>query len=617
MIDPYILGISALYHDAAAALTRGEEIIAAAQEERFTRRKHDPRFPHNAIYFCLEQARINPYELDAIVYYDNPLLTLDRFIHNIACLGEEAEKMVDKSFTSLFGGRMWVHKYAEKTLGGMGKNGLFFVVRHHAAHAASAFYPSPFKNAAILTMDGVGEWATTTIGVGHNAEISFLKEISYPHSLGLLYTAFTTFCGFKANSGDYKLMGLAPYGKPIYADMIKQKIIDIKPDGSFQLNMEYFAYQRDIVMTGEKFAEIFGGPARRPETEITRREMDIACSAQKVLEEVVLLLARTTKNLTGERNLCLAGGVALNCVANGKLRREKIFDDIWIQPAAGDAGGALGAALFAAHNHFNIARVAKQRGSQGGSALGPEFSPASIQTSLDDMNAVYHKFEDRGELFGKIAEYLADGKAVGFFNGRMEFGPRALGNRSILADPRDPRAQSRLNLQIKFRESFRPFAPSVLAERAADFFEIDGESPYMLFCADVNPHLRKKPLPLEEKDDNKFAVDMLTIVNQERSTLPAVTHIDNSSRLQTVSKNDNPHYYALLKAFDRLTGCPVLVNTSFNVRGEPIVCTPADAYRCFMRTGLDILALENFLLLKSEQPPLPENADWRRKYALD
>ncbi|MDR0605720.1 MAG: carbamoyltransferase [Bacteroidales bacterium] len=610
-----ILGISALYHDSAAALCIDGEIAAAAQEERFTRIKHDLSFPKNAIAYCLKEAGTKAIHLDAVVYYDNPLLTMDRFINNILGLQYGNETILGISFDSLFKKKLWVRKLAYDCLGCLGKDDLFLVTRHHIAHAASAFYPSPFKNAAIVTTDGVGEWATTAIGIGDDKNIRLIKEIHYPHSLGLLYSAFTYFCGFKVNSGDYKLMGLAPYGRPVYKNKIRENIIDIKGDGSFRLNMDYFDFHRNTVMTNDKFENLFGGLPRSPETEIKKREMDLAASVQSVLEDALDLLACHAKKITNSKNLVLAGGVALNCVANGKIYKKGYFDNIWIQPAAGDAGGALGSALYATHTYFDMPRKTGSRDSQKGSYLGPSFPNDEIRDCLLGARAVFHYHEKKKNLYKIAAKHIANGKIIGFFNGRMEFGPRALGARSILADPRNPETQSRLNLKIKFRESFRPFAPSVLMEKSSDYFDLDRESPYMLLVANVRKE-RQKPFDLSQYTD-KESIDMLPIVNQIRSDIPAVTHVDYSARVQTVNKEDSPDYYDLISAFDALTGCPVIVNTSFNVRGEPIVCSPQDAYLCFMRTDMDVLIMENYRLLKEEQPQFYETEDWRKKYALD
>jgi carbamoyltransferase len=610
-----VLGISALYHDSAAALCDDGRIIAAVQEERFTRKKHDLSIPANAIEYCLNEAGIKHRDLDAIVYYDSPFLTLDRTLKNIIALKGEPSSIADVNFPSVTGAKMWIHELIREAVGSLGKEKRLLVTNHHIAHAASAFYPSPFASAAIITTDGVGEWDTTTIGYGNKEDIQFIKKIEYPHSLGLLYSAFTYFCGFKVNSGDYKFMGLAPYGEPVYYQQIKDNIIDIKPDGSYKLNLDYFEFYKNNVMTSEKFAKLFGGPKRELETEITKREMDIAASAQKVLEEVYLLIAKTARKITGAENLTLAGGVALNCVANGKLLKEGIFKNIWVQPAAGDAGGALGAALYATYQHYKLKREILPRGAQQGSLLGPAFTNEQITDYLDKVNAVYQMYPAKNDLYKIVAQELSQEKIIGFFNGRMEFGPRALGARSILADARSPETQSKLNLKIKFRESFRPFAPSVLAERAGEYFELATESPYMLLVADVR-EARRKPFELKDHTASEH-VDMLPIVNRSRSDIPAVTHIDYSARIQTVTEEDNPCYYALIKEFEKLTGCAVIVNTSFNVRGEPIVCTPEDAFKCFMRTEMDILVLENCLLYKEQQPKFEDSEDWRAKYELD
>ena len=613
-----ILGISCLYHDSAAALCVDGSIIAAAQEERFSRIKGDAGFPAQAIDYCLKSADISSHELDAVVYYDNPVLTFDRWIHNNASLGEESYGMIGLTFEELFSSKLWIHKFTENHLGMFCKTGKLLVIKHHVAHAASAFYPSPFENAAIITADGVGEWATTVIGAGNGNKIELIRQIEFPHSLGLLYSAITAFCGFKVNSGEYKLMGLAPYGKPIYADVIKRELIDIKPDGSYRLNMEYFSFNKGPVMVNSRFAELFGGPARIPEAEITKREMDLAASIQQVTEEVMILLAKTAHKLTGAENLVMAGGVALNCVANSKILRENVFKDIWVQPAAGDAGGALGAALYAHYGHFGGKRTVAARDAQKGSFLGPEFSAAEIKTYLNSVGAKYREIPDKTELYCKAARAIADGKVVGCFNGRMEFGPRALGARSILGDPRNPDMQERLNVKIKFRESFRPFAPAVLAEKTSEYFEIDKESPYMLFVADVKDEHRRSFSIEDYNSGDGVSLDMLPIVKIVRSDIPAVTHVDFSARLQTVNKEDNPDFHSLITEFFKLTGCPVVVNTSFNIRGEPIVCTPKDAYHCFMHTDMDVLIIENFLLKKEEQTRTGnKNGDWGGKYELD
>ena len=613
-----ILGISCLYHDSAAALCVDGNIIAAAQEERFSRIKGDAGFPTQAIDFCLKHADIDSHELDAVVYYDNPVLTFDRWVHNNASLGEESYGIIGLTFEELFSSKLWIQKLTENHLGMFCKTGKLLVTRHHVAHAASAFYPSPFENAAIITADGVGEWATTTIGVGNGNNIELIKQINFPHSLGLLYSAFTVFCGFKVNSGEYKLMGLAPYGKPIYANVIKRELIEIKPDGSYRLNMEYFSFNKGPIMVNSRFAEIFGGSARIPEAEITRREMDLAASIQQVTEEIMILLAKTASKLTGAENLVMAGGVALNCVANSKILRKNIFKDIWVQPAAGDAGGALGAALYAHYGHFGAERAVTTKDTQKGSLLGPEFSAAEIKSYLDSVGAKYLEMPNKTELYRKVARVVADGKIVGYFTGRMEFGPRALGARSILGDPRNPDMQERLNVKIKFRESFRPFAPAVLAEKASEYFEIEMESPYMLFVANVKDEHRLSFSIEDYNSSDSMSLDMLPIVKIVRSDIPAVTHVDFSARLQTVNKEDNPDFHSLITEFYKLTGCPVIVNTSFNVRGEPIVCTPKDAYNCFMHTNMDVLIIENFFLEKEEQIIFGEKNDgWRKKYELD
>ena len=612
-----ILGISAFYHDSAAALVSDGRIVAAAQEERFSRKKHDPRFPENAINYCLEEAAIEPSELDAVVFYDKALETWDRVTRNCMHAGEPARDQFRRAAKSILGVKLWVKDHVERTIGTTGKLDDVLFTEHHMAHAASAFFPSPFKEAAILTLDGVGEWSTTSIGSGRDAQIELFQEIDYPHSLGLLYSAFTYYCGFKVNSGEYKLMGLAPYGVPRYAQAIKDQLIDIKADGSYRLNLEYFGYVDGMTMTSSKFDALFGGPARKPESRITRREMDLAASIQAVTTELVLALARHARKETSASNLVLAGGVALNCVANGVLLRERIFDDIWIQPAAGDAGGALGAALLANHAYFGEPRNLPRDGrdSQHGSYLGPAYGASEIRAFLERHDYPYETIEDDEERAKKIAIALAQGKVVGFFSGRMEFGPRSLGARSILGDARGRDTQSKLNLKVKFRESFRPFAPAVLAEDVGEYFEMSGESPYMLLVAPVREDRR---LPagsfLFEGDGDD---DMLRVVNQPRSDLPAITHVDYSARVQTVSRRDHPQFHRLISAFKEITGYGVVVNTSFNVRGEPIVCSPKDAYTCFMRTEMDLLVLENYLLWRDRQPKFEDDADWRAEYGND
>lgn len=610
-----VLGISALYHDAAASIVIDGKIIAAAQEERFTRIKHDLRMPINAIQYCLKEAGVKKENIDIVVFYDNPLYTLDRFVKNVAAAGNDAKDVIERSFDSMFSGRLWVHKTIEEILG-KNPDRKFLVCEHHISHAASAFYPSPFEKAVILTLDGVGEWATTTIGVGDGNKLTIKEEMRFPHSLGLLYSAFTYFCGFKVNSGDYKFMGLAPYGEPIYENIIRDELLDIKEDGSFCMNMEYFDYQHGRTMTSHRFEDLFGGKRREPETEITKREMDIAASAQKVVEDIILRMVRHTKEAYGDRidNLVLAGGVALNCVANGKVKNSGIFKHIWIQPAAGDAGGSLGAALYASYQYAGVERVVLKEDSQNGSYLGPKYSSEEIEAYLTDNNYTYHKLQDE-ILYQTIAEELANEKVIGLFQGRMEFGPRALGNRSIIADARSEQMQVKLNKKIKYRESFRPFAPSVLREDVNEYFELDDDSPYMLLVENVRED-RREAVKVQE-DLKKFHNNMLEIVKQKRSDIPAVTHVDYSARIQTVNKTRNPYYYQVIEEFKRLTGCSVIVNTSFNVRGEPIVCTPKNAYECFMRTDMDMLVLEDCVLYKEEQPEWHETEDWRKLYTLD
>ena len=610
----YILGISALYHDSAAALIKDGEIIAAAQEERFTRIKHDPSIPVNAIRYCLKKAQIEEDMLEAVVYYDDPILTLDRFLDNLLCVTtNNIQSVLDDSFESVFRDRIWIAEKLRKVLGGLGNRGKLLISRHHMSHAASAFYPSPFQKAAIITVDGVGEWNTTTLGYGDNNKITLLKEINYPHSLGLLYSAFTYFCGFKVNYGDYKLMGLAPYGEPVYYELIKKELIDIKEDGSFRLNLKYFDFQNGKSMTNLEFEKLFGGKRREPESAITNREMDLAASVQKVVEEVIVKLAKTVKFITnGCENLVMAGGVALNCVANGVLKRERIFSNIWIQPAAGDAGGALGAALLAYYDEYKKERVSHGMDGQKGSLLGPEYKGNEILEFLNKNNYKYHIYDEVDKLSQKLAEELDKQKIIGVVEGRMEFGPRALGNRSIIADPRSEKMQSKLNISIKHRESFRPFAPIVLKESASQYFDLEGESPYMLICGNVKKRLNTEFDPHIRLKENS---DMLSVINMKRSDIPAVTHIDYSARIQTVTEETNGFLYSLLKAFEVRTGCGVLVNTSFNVRGEPIVCSLEDAYDCFMNTDMDILVLGQYLLYKNEQN---EEYEIRRKsYELD
>ena len=610
-----ILGISALYHDSAAALVCDGDIVAAAQEERFTRVKHDFSFPENAVQYCLAEGKLAKSQIDMVVFYDNPMLTLDRYLNNILCAGEDAEAVVERNYGMMFSDRVWIHKTVEEMLGSNPAR-KFMVCEHHMSHAASAFYPSPFEKAVVLTIDGVGEWATTTIGVGDGNSLEIKEELHYPHSLGLLYSAFTYFCGFKVNSGDYKFMGLAPYGEPVYEELIRKELIDIREDGSFCLNLKYFDYQYGRAMTNDHFAELFRGPRREPESTITKREMDIAASAQKVTEDIIIRMAKHAKEVYGKaiENLCLAGGVALNCVANGKLKNAGIFKHIWIQPAAGDAGGALGAALYASYYATDTKRQICMPDGQKGSYLGPQFSNEGIETWLGENGYPYHRLKDEA-LYKTIAGALSDRKVIGLFHGRMEFGPRALGNRSIIGDARSEEMQTKMNLKIKYRESFRPFAPSVLRERVSDYFELDDGSPYMLLVENVRKERRfaqDVQQKLRENDGN-----MLMVVKEKRSDIPAVTHVDYSARIQTVTEDTNPYYYRVIKEFEKLTGCGVIVNTSFNVRGEPIVCTPKNAYECFMRTEMDMLVLENCVLYKEEQPEWDEKENWRDLYQLD
>ncbi|MDO8795021.1 MAG: carbamoyltransferase [Vicinamibacterales bacterium] len=610
------LGLSAFYHDSAAAIARDHAVVAAAQEERFTRRKHDAGFPQHAIDYCLGEAFVEASELDAVIFYDDPVRTLDRAVRASAAVAPEGRAVFVEAATSLLQSKVWVEPIVREALGSLGKHGRLLCAEHHCAHAASAFYPSPFNDAAILTLDGVGEWATTTLGMGSGNRIELLQELDYPHSLGLLYSAFTAFCGFKVNSGEYKLMGLAPYGRPVYADAVRTHLIDVKADGSFRLNMGYFAYLAEPAMTNDRFAALFGGPAREPESRISRREMDLAASIQAVTEDVVVRLARTARQLTGARNLVMAGGVALNCVANGKLLREGVVEGLWIQPAAGDAGGALGAALLANHMYFDRPRPRAdgRRDGQRGSYLGPAYSSDEVRACLSRHQAPFDRVEDPAVRASVVAETLAVGKVVGLCSGRMEFGPRSLGARSILGDPRKSDTQAVMNLKIKFRESFRPFAPAVLRERVADYFELDADSPYMLLVAPVRESRR---LPFDVDAALGADDDLLPAVNTPRSDIPAVTHVDYSARVQTVHADTNPEFHRIISAFEHLTGCAVVVNTSFNVRGEPIVCSPEDAYRCFMRTDMDLLVLEDCLVWKAAQPKLEGDEDWRSRYALD
>lgn len=610
-----ILGISAYYHDSAAALLRDGEIVAAAQEERFTRKKHDPRFPARSIHYCLQEAGLALRDLEYVVFYDKPLVKFERLLETYLSYAPNGFRSFVAAMPVWLKEKLYLKTTLKRelaALGGCKVNGLppLLFAEHHQSHAASAFYFSPFERAAVLCLDGVGEWATTSTWRGEGNRLTPLWEIDFPHSLGLLYSAFTYFTGFKVNSGEYKLMGLAPYGAPRYADLIRERLIDIKPDGTFRLDMQYFNYCTGLTMTNDRFAALFDGPPRLPESPVTQREMDIAASIQEVTEEVVLRLSRSVHEETGERNLCLAGGVALNCVANGRLLREGPWERIWVQPAAGDAGGALGAAAIAWHQLAGAPRQVNGTDRMRGAYLGPRYSDAQVRTALNAAGAVYEQL-DEATLLERVAGALATESVVGWFQGRMEFGPRALGGRSILGDPRSAAMQTVMNLKIKYRESFRPFAPSVLSDRVSDYFELDVESPYMLIVAPLKQALRT---PLTPENESLFGIDKLKL---KRSELPAITHVDYSARVQTVHPETNPRYHALLRAFEARTGCGVLVNTSFNVRGEPIVCTPEDAYRCFMRTGMDYLVVENYLMHKPAQPDVPRDESWQQEFALD
>ena len=611
----YVLGISAFYHDSAACLLQDGEIVAAVQEERFTRKKHDSVFPHQAIKYCLKQAKITGCQIDNVVFYEKPFVKFERILETYLAFAPKGFISFSKAMPAWIKDKLFQKSAIVKELKAvLGENvswreRLLFS-EHHLSHAASAFYPSPFESAAVLTLDGVGEWTTTSIAVGSGRDLKIVKEIHFPHSLGLLYSAFTYYIGFKVNSGEYKVMGLAPYGEPRYADLICEKIIMVAADGSFKLDMSYFDYATGLTMTNKKFDELFGGPPRTSEAELTQREMDLAASIQKVTEDIVIQIARGIAKDTGERNLCLAGGVALNCVANGILLREKVFDNIWIQPAAGDAGGALGAALSYWYLHHKKERnVSPEKDAMKGSYLGPEFDDYEIEAELKACSAVYKKLSLK-DLIDQVATALVDQKAVGWMQGRMEFGPRALGGRSIIPDPRSADMQKQLNLKVKYREGFRPFAPSVLREDVNDWFEHDTDSPYMLLVADVQ---KNKHRAMTSDEEALFGIDKL---NVPRSSVPAITHVDYSARIQTVHTDTNPKYHAVISKFKEKTGCPLVVNTSFNVRGEPIVCSPIDAFKCFMGTEMDVLAIGNFLLVKGEQDvALKEN--YEGHYELD
>lgn len=612
----YILGISGYYHDSAACLLKDGEIVGAAQEERFTRKKHDAQFPAEAARWCLEDAGITLTDVDHVVFYDKPLVKFERLLETYIASAPKGFSSFLSAMPVWLKEKLYLKSVLKNELAALGECAkkelpeLLFA-GHHQSHAASAFFPSPFQRAAVLCMDGVGEWATTTTWMGEGNRVTPLWQIDFPHSLGLLYSAFTYFTGFKVNSGEYKLMGLAPYGEPKYVDLIRSNLIDIKDDGTFRLSMDYFDYATGLRMTNDRFADLFGRPARAPESPLTQQEMDIAASIQVVTEDVVLGVARSLHEETGSENLCLAGGVALNCVANGRLQREGPFKKIWIQPAAGDAGGALGCALAAWHELMDKPReINGAADKMRGSYLGPRYETAEVRSILKDLNAHFEELDAKA-LYAQLAELIADEKVVGWFQGPMEFGPRALGGRSIIGDPRSPKMQSVMNLKIKYRESFRPFAPAVLAEHVSSIFDQKSESPYMLIVAQVK---KEHHVPPSSGEDAAFGIEKL---KQVRSNIPAVTHVDHSARIQTVHKETNPQFHALLTEFHRQTGCPVLVNTSFNVRGEPIVRSPEDAYRCFMRTEMDYLVVENCLLSKNDQPEWIESGDWREEFELD
>lgn len=609
-----ILGFSAYYHDSAACLVVDGKIVAAAQEERFTRKKHDDAFPTHSVNYCLEEAGLKASDLDYVVFYDKPFLKFERLLETYLAFAPRGFKSFVTSLPvwlkdKLFQKRMISDALTEQFGKDVNWSDKLLFSEHHLSHAASAFFPSPFEEAAVLTMDGVGEWTTTSLAIGKGNQLLVQKEIHFPHSLGLLYSAITYYTGFKVNSGEYKVMGLAPYGVPRYADLIKKHLIDIKEDGSFHLDMSYFNYATGLTMTNERFDKLFGGPPRKAESPLTQREMDLAASVQAVTEEIVIKLARGIRKSTGQRNLCLAGGVALNCVANGKLLKEKIFDNIWIQPAAGDAGGAVGAALAACYLVMNQPRIVEPTDSMHGSYLGPSYDQTDIEARLTAAGAVFSSVTDE-ELINQTAQALADGKAVGWHQGRMEFGPRALGGRSIIADPRSPTLQKQLNLKVKYRESFRPFAPSVLREDVSEWFDLETDSPYMLLVTEV---AKSKQLSMTPEQEKLFGIDKL---NVPRSEIPAITHVDYSARVQTVHEKTNPKYYQLISKFKELTGCPVLVNTSFNVRGEPIVCTPEDAFNCLMGTEIEFLVVGNAVMRKEDQDPALIK-DYKNAYELD
>jgi carbamoyltransferase len=604
----YILGISAYYHDSAAVLIKDGNIVAAAQEERFTRKKHDDGFPRMAAEFCLEEVGIDIIQVDHVVFYDKPITKFDRLLETYLCYVPGGWASFRKAIPLWLSKKLHLPKIIKKELGWKGK---VLFTEHHESHAASAFFPSPFEEAAVICFDGVGEWATTSWGVGKGNRVEIKEQISFPHSLGLLYSAFTYYTGFKVNSGEYKVMGLAPYGEPKYADMIMDEIIDVKEDGSFRMNMRCFNYCQGLTMTNRKFDNLFGGPPRKQEKKLTQREMDLAASIQKVTEIIMLRIGKHVYEKTGQKNLCMAGGVALNCVGNGILLREGPFEDIWVQPSAGDAGAALGAALTIWHHYLDMPRKANgKEDKQSGSYLGPHFTNEKIKKFLDENKYPYKECKGE-ELYDEVSRKLENGEIIGWFQGRMEFGPRALGGRSIIGDARNLEMQKKMNLKIKYRESFRPFAPSVLLEHVSEWFEHDKESPYMLMVALVKEDRR---IPMTDGQRDLFGIDKLNI---PRSNIPAITHVDYSARIQTVDGKYNQRYYKLINRFYENTGCPVIVNTSFNVRGEPIVCTPEDAYRCFMRTEMETLVLEDYVLSKDDQSEWKEKRDWREKFELD
>ncbi|HEX9657327.1 MAG TPA: carbamoyltransferase [Bacteroidota bacterium] len=604
-----ILGISAFYHDSAGALVRDGEIVAAAQEERFTRRKHDFNFPTQAIEYCLKQGGITPKQIDFVAFYDKPFLKFERILETYLMYAPKGIKSFIMAMPLWIKDKLWMKSMIHDSLEGF--DGKILFTEHHESHAASAFFPSPYQRSAFLTMDGVGEWATTSYGIGDGNRITIHGELNFPHSLGLLYSAFTYFTGFKVNSAEYKVMGLAPYGEPKYVKQIYDHLLDLKEDGSFKMNMDFFDYCAGLKMTNGKFADLFGGPPRKPETKLGPREMDLARSVQDVTEEIMLRMSRHVQKETGEKNLVLAGGVALNCVGNGKILREGPFENIWIQPAAGDAGGALGAALFTWYSYLGNQRTPRpDRDSQNGSYLGPVYTDAELEHYFR-MNEIVYQRVSPADLADTVAELIAQENVIGWFQGRMEFGPRALGARSIIGDARSTKMQSVMNLKIKYRESFRPFAPSVLREKVSDYFEMDVDSPYMLLVA---PVVENRRLKMTEEQEKLFGIDKL---NVPRSDVPAITHVDYSARIQTVTREDHPLYYDLINAFYKKTGCPIIINTSFNVRGEPIVCRPEEAYRCLMRTQMDYLVIGNFVVAKNQQKPLEQDTDWMKEFELD